>query len=132
LRRAFFVAILSGMSDTFKDLDALVPDDLEVKLGGVRYTIPGDLPLEIYIRINKASDMEVDDEESALSAVNKAMVDLFAWLYQGKPEEARIREDVTKVLSSRGLRWNTRLIQSIYGKDIDETETVVEEAGPTS
>lgn len=121
------------MTDTFKDLDALVPTDTIVKLGGVKYDLPGDLPLEIYIRINKASDLEKDDEQAALDVMVDAMVDLFTWLYRDKPEADRIRKDVSSVLRSRGVRFNTRLIQNIYGEDIEEvTGEVVEEGGPTS
>ncbi len=120
------------MGQIAKDLDALVPDDLAVKLGGVTYTLPGDLPLEIYIRINKASDQEDEDEQAALDGVVSAMVDLFSWLYQGKPEEARIREEVGKTLKSRGVRFNTTLLQNIYGRDIEAAVETTESAGPTT
>jgi hypothetical protein len=121
------------MSDAYKDLDALVPDDTHVKLGGVQYTLPGDLPLEIYVRVNKASELEAEDEEAAVSQVVSAMVDLFAWLYQDKPEESRIRTDVEKTLRSRGIRFNTRLLQNIYGNDINDAEVSAEvAAGPTN
>lgn len=121
------------MSDNYKDLDALVPEDVQVKLGGVQYTLPGDLPLEIYVRVNKASELEADDEEAAVDQVVSAMVDLFAWLYQSKPEESRIREEVRKTLRGRGIRFNTRLLQNIYGASVEQAEVAVEEtSGPTN
>lgn len=121
------------MSDTYKDLDALVPEDVRVKLGGIQYTLPGDLPLEIYIRVNKASELESEDEEAAVEQVVGAMVDLFAWEYKETPEESRIRTDVQKTLKSRGIRFNTRLLQSIYGSDINDVESAADEAvGPTN
>lgn len=119
------------MSDTFKDLDALVPTDREVKLGGVRYTVPGDLPLEIYIRVNKASALEDDDEQGALDLMVDAMVDLFCWLYKDKPEEPGIREKVAGVLRSRGVRFNTRLLQNVYAEDLAEDKPAEDESGPT-
>jgi hypothetical protein len=121
------------MSDTYKDLDALVPTDRTVKLGGVVYTVPGDLPLEIYIRVNKASELEGVDEQAALDQMVGAMVDLFAWLYSDKPEESRIREDVGKVLKSRGVRFNTTLLQHVYRDDLeDESASDEDESGPTN
>lgn len=124
---------LPTMSENYKDLDALVPDDVSVKLGGTVYTLPGDMPLEIYVRVNKASELEDDNEQAALDGVVNAMVDLFSWLYQGKPEENRVREDVRRTLKGRGIRFNTSLLQNIYGKDIEATEEAVDEAaGPTT
>jgi hypothetical protein len=120
------------MSQTAKDLDALVPDDFDVKLGGIIYKLPGDLPLEIYIRINKASEQEDTDEQAALDGVVAAMVDLFAWRYQDKPEETRIREAVSTALKSRGVRFNTTLLQNIYGRDIEAAVEATDEAGPTN
>lgn len=114
------------MTEAYKDLDALVPEDVNVKLGGVQYTLPGDLPLEIYVRVNKASELEQEDEEGAVDQVVSAMVDLFAWMYQDKPEETRIRADVKKVLRSRGIRFNTGLLQNIYKQDIQDAEDEAE------
>lgn len=119
------------MSDTYKDLDALVPTDKDVRLGGIRYTLPGDLPLEIYIRVNKASELEEESEQDALDHMVNAMVDLFAWLYQTKPEEDRIREDVGKTLRSRGIRFNTTLLQNIYGQDLEDPKVEDGDANPT-
>lgn len=119
------------MSDTYKDLDALVPTDKDVKLGGIKYTLPGDLPLEIYIRINKASELEEESEQDALDHMVNAMVDLFAWLYADKPEEDRIREEVGKTLKSRGIKFNTTLLQHIYGQDLEEPVESSDEVPPT-
>lgn len=110
---------LVGMtSSNYKDLDALVPDEVTVKLGGTEYILPGDLPLEVYLRVNKASELEEEDEQAALNGVVSAMVDLFAYNYKSKPEYEAIRTKVENTLRNRGVRFNTRLLQNIYGEDI--------------
>lgn len=113
--------MMGSMSNTnIKDLDALVPDEVTVKLGGTEYTLPGDLPLEIYLRINKAGALEDDDEQAALNGVVAAMVDLFSYNYKSKPEYEAIRTKIEGVLSNRGVRFNTTLLQNIYGVEEEE------------
>lgn len=117
-------------TQNLKDLDALVPEDLDAKLGGVTYTLPGDLPLEIYLRMNKAGELEDDDEKGALDIVVDAMCALFSWRYQGKPEENVVKAEVEKTLRSRGVKFNLTLLKELYG-DIEEDAPVVEaEANP--
>lgn len=103
-----------------KDLDALVPEDLEVKLGGINYTLPGDLPLEIYLRMNKAGEMEDEDETAALDLVVGAMSDLFSWRYKDKPEGDGISRKVEGVLRSRGVKFNLTLLRELYGNVSEE------------
>lgn len=120
------------MSDNnFKDLDALVPDELRVRLGGIDYILPGDLPLEVYLRVNKAGELEDQDEEAAIRGVLNAMVDLFSWNYQGKEEYDRIRSEVSGILGQRGVRFNTTLLNNLYSEEAKD-EAVAEEAGETN
>lgn len=115
------------MSNDYVDLDALVPSDKDVKLGGTTYSLPGDLPLEVFIRVNKASELEEDDESKALDEMVDAMGDLFAWKYKGKPEHESVRQTAIAVLRSRGIRFNTSLLKEIYKEPkVDETK---DEAG---
>lgn len=107
---------LGRMSDSIKDLDALVPTDKRVQLDGVVYTLPGDLPLEIYLRVNKAGALEDDDEQKALDEMIGAMVDLFSHSSKGKPTYDNVRDRVDAALRSRGIRFNTALLQNIYGE----------------
>ena len=102
------------MSDTYVDLDALVPSDKEVRLGGQTYSLPGDLPLEIFVKVNKASELEEDDEAAALNEMLAAMAELFAWKYKDKPEYDSVKSRAIKVLEGRGIRFNTRLLENIY------------------
>lgn len=103
-----------------KDLDALVPEDLSVILGGITYTLPGDLPLEIYLRMNKAGELEDEDETGALDLVVTAMSDLFAWRYKDKPEGDSIRRKVEGVMRSRGVKFNLTMLRELYGDVSDE------------
>ena len=49
------------MSTQIVDLDALLGDDKRVKLGGKTYTLPADLPVELYLKINRAAKEGMDD-----------------------------------------------------------------------
>lgn len=104
------------MTDSYKDLDALVPTDKKVQLGGVMYTLPGDLPLEIYLRVNKASELEKEDEAQALAEAVGALVDLFSYYHIGKPEYENVRTAVESVLRKRGIKFNTELLQNVYSE----------------
>lgn len=124
--------MISHMSDrNYKDLDALVPDEVTARLGGKDYTLPGDLPLDIYLRINRAGELEDEDEQAALDGVVNAMVDLFSYNYQTKPEYEAIRTQVDGVLRKRGVRFNTRLLQAIYGEDEETATDGAEPENPT-
>lgn len=119
-------------NSNYKDLDALVPDEVTVRLGGTEYVLPGDIPLEIYLRVNKAGELEEEDEQKALEGVVTAMVDLFAYKYQSKPEYDAVRERVRSVLWNRGIKFNTSLLQNVYGSLSDSEDPVTAtEANPT-
>ena len=58
------------------DLDALVSAPKKVKLGGKVYTLPGDLPADLYLEINQyASDGRSEAEQFA--ALNDRVLELF-------------------------------------------------------
>lgn len=110
------------MTDTYKDLDALVPDEKKVVLGGQKYTLPGDLPLEVYVRVQKASALEDDgDEQGALEQMVGALTDLFIENIKGQVVEAAAREHVQDTLRSRGIRFVTTLLRNIYGEEEEVT-----------
>jgi hypothetical protein len=121
----------SMTNSSYKDLDALVPDEVTAKLGGKEYVLPGDLPLDIYLRINRAGDLEDEDEQAALDGVVKAMVDLFSYNYQAKPEYEVIRKQVDEVLRKRGVRFNTSLLQNLYGTEDKPSEDGEKAENPT-
>ena len=99
------------------DLDALVPDPRQVKLGGVVYELPGDMPLEIFLRVNKAAQAEADDGEGAMVSMIGALVDLFGW------ENAAVDKDaISSVINRRGVRAVMSMLQDIYSDPEPERE----------
>jgi hypothetical protein len=106
------------MTDSFKDLDALVPTDKQVRFGGITYSLPGDIPLEIFVRVNKAQALEDEDRDSeAMEELVGSLTDLFSVKSEGRPEYDSVRTTVEKVLRSRGVKVLTQLIQNIYSDD---------------
>lgn len=106
------------MSNSYRDLDALVPTDKTVKLGGIEYTLPGDLPLEIYLRMNKASSLEDDDDQAALDELVGASVALFTHTVSSEQEGNERAEIVEKVLRARGVKFLFEMVSNIYKEDV--------------
>jgi hypothetical protein len=114
------------------DLDAFVSSNITVTLDGKEYTLPGDLPMEIYLRVNQASDMEDESESKALSLLVDTLVDLFTIL---APEDRKpqIQSDVSSVLQRRGVMFSMQLMRHIYGADeeVAADEASEDSADPT-
>ena len=59
------------MSGEFIDLDALLPEDIRVRLGGTDYKLPGDPPVELLLRLQllaqKIDEAKDDSPENMLS-----------------------------------------------------------------
>lgn len=106
------------MNNSYRDLDALVPTEKTVKLGGVEYKLPGDLPLEIYLRMNKAGTLENEDDQAALDELVGASVDLFAHLKKSDPAVDDLRSNVEKVLRARGVKFLFELVNNVYKEDV--------------
>lgn len=106
------------------DLDALVPELRQVKLGGVVYKLPGDMPLEIFLRINKAAQQSEDDDSdetkilAAMEIMVNALVDLFSW--ENKEVD---RAAVETTVKRRGLKSVMTMLQDIYNDPEPEAET---------
>lgn len=110
------------MSDDIKDLDALVPSDKKVSLGGRLYTVPGDIPMEVFVRVNKAGLLEDEDEAAAIQEMVGALVDLFSWNAIGKPSEDDTRASVEKTLRRLGVGTISKMLHAIYSEPIEEVE----------
>lgn len=110
-----------------KDLDALVPEPKRAKLGGVEYNLPGDLPMEIFLRINKAGEHESESEAEALEMVISAMSDLFAWETPDS-EKDTVRNRVSTVLKGRGVEFCLKLTQAIYAREEELAQRQQDEA----
>lgn len=111
------------------DLDILVPDNKNVTLGGRSYTLPGDLPMEVFLRMNAAGDVQEDNQIKALERLLDALGDLFAWLAPVDRKQA-IKDEAIGVLKGRGVKFLMQLIQNVYTADEDDV-AVEPEASPT-
>lgn len=60
------------------DLDELLSPDKKVKLAGKTYTLPGDLPVELYLRITNFNDAETSERE-AIEAMYDEVLGLFRY-----------------------------------------------------
>lgn len=107
---------------TITDLDALVPSDKTVKFGGREYTVPGDMPLETYLRVQKVNQLQEAnaDQEVILNEMVSAVRDLLCW---------NIPDHITDVPASvdaqirrLGLGTVVNLLGTIYTDDEDDAE----------
>lgn len=105
-------------STTIKDLDVLIPQDKQVTLKGSVYRLPGDLPMETYLKVNAAAGAQEDGEAEAdlMLRMVDALADLFVWNAPDAEKESR-RAKVLADLRSLGVRTVTSLLSEIYGDD---------------
>ena len=103
-----------------KDLDALVQGNKMVKLAGTEYTLPGDVPLETYLRLNVAMELEEESQAKAVEELVDTLGDLFSLLYPD-PDKARIKGQVEAALRSRGVAFLMTLVQNIYGAEVADS-----------
>lgn len=118
--------------DTFKDLDALVPTDKQVLLGGKMYKLPGDIPLEIFVRVNKAGTLEDEDENAAMEELIGALTDLFSIMGRNGENYAEMRTHIEATLRLRGIKFLTTLLQEIYDEPQPEDEQPQDAEGNSS
>lgn len=57
------------------DLDVALPPDKQVRMDGVVYRLPGDLPVELYLRIQRAGDSLED--VGSIEELRDAVLELF-------------------------------------------------------
>lgn len=113
------------------DLDILVPEAKTVKLGGTEYVLPGDLPMEIFLRLNAASeDQEGNDNSQAVIRLLDAIGDLFAW---DAPEDLKAEraEKIKGIFKGHGVKFLMEAIQNIYKPEDDDEGAADPEASPT-
>lgn len=120
------------MSGEIVDLDILVPADKRVSFRNQTFTVPGDLPLVTYLKVNKiAGDQESGATEAQLlEGMVEALVEVFAWkLPEDDPKREWLREEIGKL----GVDTITQMLGKIYpAMESDDEEEVVDAdaAGP--
>lgn len=60
------------------DLDEILPDDKRVKLQGTIYTLPPEIPVELFLRINKMSDDGVAEDQQ-VGRLYEEILELFRY-----------------------------------------------------
>lgn len=113
------------------DLDIIVPDPKTVRFGGNEYSVPKDMPMEIFLRMNKAGQIKDEDGEpdqvAQIEALGEVIADLFTFeIEELNPQDERIpsiRESVKRTLMKRGTRYGFSLMRQIYKADDDADES---------
>lgn len=87
------------------DLDALVPPDKHVKVNGKTYTLPGDLPVEMYLRIQQASKNLATETDQSIEEIRKSIIALF---------QVRDPKVTAEDLAGMGIEMQTTLLTRVY------------------
>lgn len=101
---------------TATDLNALLPPRRKVKFGDATYEVPGDMPMEVYLRMQAA--FGGDDEQEATAQLRQAFIDLLTFYHEG---DVSVRTQVERDLRPVGVRTIILLLNGIY-KDADDEE----------
>lgn len=114
------------------DLDELLPDDKIVRLAGREWKLPGDLPMETFLRLGRLeqeSEKDDADEENLLQRMVVILVDLFTMeLEDGKPEDlASGKAQLSKVFGRLGVNTLPKVMRELYGVEDTEEDPPVEE-----
>lgn len=120
------------MDQQIVDLDILVPADKRVAFRGQTFTVPGDLPLVTYLKVNKiAGDQEGGATEAQLlEGMVEALVEVFAWKL---PEDDDKREWLRTEIGKLGVDTITQMLGKIYpAMESEDEEPVIDAdaAGP--
>lgn len=109
---------------TIVDLDALVPADKRIAFRGKTFTVPGDLPLVTYLKLNRMAGEQEDGvtESALLDNMIEALVQLFAWKL---PEDHPDRLWLDGEFRGLGLETVTNMIATIYPADTEPEEDPV-------
>lgn len=111
----------------------MVPDPKQVKFGGVLYHLPADMPMEIFLRINKSAAVRDEngepDQVRQIDLLADTIADLFLWEQEGQlanDELAEHKANVRQTLMRRGTKYGFSLIREIYRADDEADEARAE------
>lgn len=106
------------MAQKIVDLDVVAGDPKKVRLAGHVYTLPPDLPVELYLRINRFAAESPDDDQIAM-------------LYEQVLELFRYKDETVKELPI-GLGSLFTVINTVYGSSTEETDPPTRGGTPSS
>lgn len=66
------------MATPIIDLDELLGEDKQVKIRGVTYRLPPDLPVELYLRVTHAAEKDLTDDQM-VNLLYDALLELFRY-----------------------------------------------------
>src|SRR5690242_7249738 len=92
------------MSTKIIDLDAVLGDDKKVRLAGKTYTLPPDIPVELYLKLNRESEQERTDAE----VVSELYEDVLGLFKYGDPKITKLPISLGQLLIAIGR---------VYGSD---------------
>ena len=99
------------MATRIINLDELLPEEKQVTIQGKTYRLPGDLPVELYLRINNAAKQKDLTESETIELLYGELLELFRY---GDPKLTRLPLGVGQLV---------QVIPAIYGaQDDDEGE----------
>jgi hypothetical protein len=113
------------------DLDDLVPQDKTVTFAGRRLTVPGDMPMEVFLKVQKVAQMAEaeeppdDAEVQASSLMRDSLRQVLCWNVKGEGS-GQIREEIDAQLDLLGPRAFMQMLTRIY--QIEEPEAPEEQA----
>ena len=97
-----------------RDLDALVPPANYVKFAGHRLKLPGDLPLEIHLRVQQALS-DTEDSRGA-ETLRDALLELLLW---NEDAGGAVATDIREALRPLSASTMITLINGAYRDDED-------------
>lgn len=85
------------------DLDAILPEDKKVKLGGKVYTLPPDLPAEVFLKMTSLAESGASESE-----ITAAMYDELLELFRYKePDLEKLPISLSQIVNAVGLIYST-------------------------
>jgi hypothetical protein len=88
------------------DLDALAPRPIRARLGGKTYKLPGDMPLELFFRI-QAFEQRVEKGENEMTLLSELRDEILALFQVHQPQ--------MKTLPDMGVTTLLQALGAIYG-----------------
>jgi hypothetical protein len=95
----------------FVDLDKIVGADIRVQVGGVKYVLPGDMPADLYLEVNRRAQEGDESDYEAIRGLHERVLDLF-----------RHKQPDLESIPGLTLRQLFLAVGEIYGPDDGDQE----------
>lgn len=105
------------MATKFVDLDKIVGADTKVQVGGVKYVLPGDMPADLYLEVNRRAQEGDETDYESIRDLHERVLDLF-----------RYKQPDLDSIPGLTLRQLFQAIGEIYGPGDGDQEDAGESA----